>query len=99
MSVQCSRRDTVPAGYLSFRDGLNALIEVKTSGWFLAVDQLSEEQIEEGRDEEGREQYNALVQELSSAIEDGLLDPWAWNRKTNEFLRLSTEVFSLQQSD
>jgi hypothetical protein len=84
----------VPAGYLSFRDGLNTLIEVETSGRCLAVDQPSEEQIEEER-----EQYKALVQELSSAVEDGLLDPWAWNRKTNEFLRLSTEVFSLQHSD
>src|SRR5690349_336103 len=94
MSIQCNREDTVPAGYLSLRDGLNVLIEAEIRKRSLAVDQSSEEP-----SEEEREQYKVLIQKLTSAIKDGLLNSWAWNRKTNQFLRLSTEVFSLQHSD
>jgi hypothetical protein len=94
MFGQCKRRDSVPAGYRSLRDALTVLIEAETSGQTTAIDQLSEQQIEEGR-----EKVNSLIQEMIFAVQNESLDPWAWNRKTNQLLRLSTEVFSRQFSD
>jgi hypothetical protein len=94
MFGQCRRQDSVPAGYLSMRDAMDAHIEAATGGRTPPIDQPSDEQIQEDR-----EQYKSLVHELASAVRDNFLNPWAWNRRTNQFLKLSTEVFSRQHSD
>jgi hypothetical protein len=89
MLVKSERRVSVPPGYLAFGDATSALIAVETGGQEPAMDHLSEEELEEAR-----KRWRALLARLISAIQEGALVPYAWNRKTDQILRLSTEMFS-----
>jgi hypothetical protein len=88
------RRDSVPADYLSLRDAVSALVAAETSKQTLTIDQMSVEQVVDSRT-----LYDSLKAKLISAIREGSLIAWAWNRKDNRFLRLSTAVFSHPLSD
>jgi hypothetical protein len=89
MLVKSERRVSVPPGYLAFGDATSALIAVETGGQKPAMDHLSEEELAEAE-----KQWKALLARLISAIQEGTLVPYAWNRKTDQILQLSTEMFS-----
>jgi hypothetical protein len=89
MLVKSERRVSVPPGYLAFGDATSALIAQQTDGQKPIMEPLSDEERTEAE-----KQWKALLATLISAIQEGTLVPYAWNRKTDQILRLSTEMFS-----
>jgi hypothetical protein len=93
MAVVVERRDSVPPNYISFRDSLAALIARADVINLQRQTMPDDETLAFGID------YDFLQKTLISAARDGVLVPWAWNRKENRFLRLSAEIFELLFSD
>jgi hypothetical protein len=94
MLGKSERRDSVPPGYLAFGDATSALIAAETGGQKPVMEHPSDEERAEAD-----KHWNALLARLISAIQEGTLVPYAWNRKTDKIVRLATKMFSCPMSD
>src|SRR4051812_27256639 len=88
MLGKSERRVSVPPGYLAFGDAISALIAAETGGQKPVMEHPSDEERTEAD-----KQWNALLARLISAIQEGTLVPYAWNRKTDKILRLNRVYF------
>src|SRR5687768_5691131 len=76
MLGKCERRVSVPPGYLALGDATYALIAVETGGQEPAMEHLSDEELTEAN-----KRWHTLKARLISAIQEGVLVPYGWNRK------------------